>query len=209
VSVRGQYCILNKQYSKEEYEKLVPKIIEHMNAMPYVDKLGRVYKYGEFFPPEMSPFQYNLTEAHEYFPKTKEWAHSQGLTWKDEEKRSYVATKQSADLPDNIKDATPDILKETIACAHSAPARGGQDCLQECTTAFRIIPRELEFLKQFNIPLPDLCPNCRQYERFELRNLPNFYDRTCMKCQKPIYTSYAPDRKEIVYCESCYQQEVV
>ena len=25
-----QYCILNKQYSKEEYEKLVPKIIEHL-----------------------------------------------------------------------------------------------------------------------------------------------------------------------------------
>jgi len=25
-----KYCILNKQYSKEEYEELVPKIIEHM-----------------------------------------------------------------------------------------------------------------------------------------------------------------------------------
>lgn len=25
-----QYCIFNKQYTKEEYEKLVPKIIEHM-----------------------------------------------------------------------------------------------------------------------------------------------------------------------------------
>jgi hypothetical protein len=27
-----QYCILNKQYSKEEYEKLVPQIIEKMQA---------------------------------------------------------------------------------------------------------------------------------------------------------------------------------
>lgn len=25
-----QYCILNKQYTKEEYEALVPRIIEHM-----------------------------------------------------------------------------------------------------------------------------------------------------------------------------------
>ncbi|MBI4652946.1 hypothetical protein HY750_01710 [Candidatus Kuenenbacteria bacterium] len=33
-----EYCILNKQYIKEEYEKLVPKIIEHMNEMPYVSK---------------------------------------------------------------------------------------------------------------------------------------------------------------------------
>jgi len=27
-----QYCILNKQYTKEEYEKLVPQIIEKMIA---------------------------------------------------------------------------------------------------------------------------------------------------------------------------------
>ena len=27
---KKQYCILNKQYTKEEYEKLVPKIIKHM-----------------------------------------------------------------------------------------------------------------------------------------------------------------------------------
>ena len=26
-----QYCILNKQYTKEEYEKLVQKIIKQMN----------------------------------------------------------------------------------------------------------------------------------------------------------------------------------
>ncbi|MBI4653012.1 hypothetical protein HY750_02055, partial [Candidatus Kuenenbacteria bacterium] len=35
-----QYCILNKQYTKEEYEKLVPKIIEHMNAQPYVSRIS-------------------------------------------------------------------------------------------------------------------------------------------------------------------------
>ncbi|MBI4652772.1 hypothetical protein HY750_00770 [Candidatus Kuenenbacteria bacterium] len=33
-----EYCILNKQYTKEEYEKLVPKIIKHMNEMPYISK---------------------------------------------------------------------------------------------------------------------------------------------------------------------------
>jgi len=49
-----QHCILNKQYSKEEYEALAPKIIQHMNDMPYTDKKGRVYKYGEFFPTELA-----------------------------------------------------------------------------------------------------------------------------------------------------------
>src|SRR3989338_5955469 len=27
------YCILNKQYTREEYERMVPRIIEHMNSM--------------------------------------------------------------------------------------------------------------------------------------------------------------------------------
>jgi hypothetical protein len=31
IGLRGkEYCILNKQYTKEEYEALVPKIIEKM-----------------------------------------------------------------------------------------------------------------------------------------------------------------------------------
>ena len=58
-----KYCILNKQYTKEEYEELVPKIIEHMQ------KTG---EWGEFFPSWMSPFGYNETVASEYFPLTRD-----------------------------------------------------------------------------------------------------------------------------------------
>src|SRR3989344_304578 len=80
-----QYCILNKQYTKEEYEIIVPKIIEHMNSMPYIDNKGRIYKYGEFFPPELSPFAYNETIAQEYFPLSAEAAAKAGFNWKQPE----------------------------------------------------------------------------------------------------------------------------
>ncbi|MDD5750821.1 MAG: hypothetical protein PHU56_04260, partial [Candidatus Pacebacteria bacterium] len=43
-----QYCILNKQYTKEQYEALLPRIIQHMSDMPYQDRKGRTYTYGEF-----------------------------------------------------------------------------------------------------------------------------------------------------------------
>ena len=43
-----------------------------MSDMPYVDQKGIVYKYGEFFPSEISPFCYNETIAQEYFPLSKE-----------------------------------------------------------------------------------------------------------------------------------------
>ena len=222
---KGKYCILNKQYTKEEYEELVPKIIDHMNNMPYIDKKGRVYKYGEFFPAELSPFAYNETIAQEYFPLTKEQAIEQGYSWKESEERNIQITIKSEDLPDYIKDVDDTIIKEIIQCAHKG------ECNEQCTTAFKIIPQELEFYKKMNLPLPRLCPNCRHYQRLKQRNPLKLWHRKCMcngnKSENGIYTNtiahqhgdsacpnefettYSPDRKEIVYCEKCYQQEVV
>src|SRR3989338_6513758 len=84
---KKQYCIFNKQYSKEEYRVLREKIIGQMNAMPYADKKGRVYKYGEFFPAEFAPFEYNVSLAQEHFPLTKEEAIAQGYSWNRSEER--------------------------------------------------------------------------------------------------------------------------
>jgi len=220
-----QYCILNKQYSKEEYEALVPKIIEHMNTMPYVDSLGRVYKYGEFFPLELSPFSYNETIAQEYFPLTKAQALEKGYRWRDPETKHYTVTKKPDELPDNIKDVDDSILNEVIGCAHEGK------CNEQCTTAFKIIPQELQFYKRMSLPLPRLCPNCRHYQRLKQRNPLNLWHRICTcvgaksdngvytntishfhgadHCPNEFETSYAPDRPEIVYCENCYNSEVV
>ncbi len=198
-----QYCILNKQYTKEEYEALVLKIIEHMNTMPYIDSKGRTYKYGEFFPSEISPFAYNETITQEYFPLTKQQVIEKGYRFKEPEVRSYKIDLQSQDLPDHIKDVEDSIIGKVIACGHKG------ECLDQCTTAFKIIPSELQFYKKMNLALPRLCPNCRHYERLRQRNPLKLWHRTCAKCSKEIQTSYAPERKEIVYCEQCYQQEVV
>src|SRR3989344_696328 len=86
---KKSFCILNNQYLKEEYEKLLPKIIKHISEMPYVDQKGRIYKYGEFFPSDLSPFAYNESIAQEYFPLSKEEALEQGYSWKNTETRNY------------------------------------------------------------------------------------------------------------------------
>ena len=199
-----QYCILNKQYTKEEYEEMIPKIIKHMNEMPYVDKKGNVYKYGEFFPSELSPFSYNETVAEEYFPLTKEEAIRQGYGWQDKEERNYDIDIKNEDIPDNIKDVDDDIVSKIIECKHKGL------CNQQCTKAFKIIPSELQFYKRMNLPLPRYCSNCRHYERLYQRNPMKLWHRKCMKegCVNEFKTSYSPDRPEIIYCEKCYQQEV-
>jgi hypothetical protein len=58
-----QYCIFNKQYTQEEYEKIVPQIIAHMQTTG---------EWGEFFSPSISPFGYNETIAQDYFPESRE-----------------------------------------------------------------------------------------------------------------------------------------
>jgi len=218
------YCILNKQYSKEEYEALVPRIISHMNEMPYADKKGRVYRYGEFFPLEFSPFPYNDTFAQEHLPLTKEESFEKGYLWKDPEKRNYSITMEHEALPDHIKDVQDTILKEVIACAHN------QICNEQCTQAFRILPHELEFYRKIEFPLPRLCPNCRHYQRIKQRSSLKLWQRKCQcngtDCESGIYqnqgehfhkteacsngfrTSYSPDSPEIVYCKECYQAEI-
>lgn len=72
----SQYCILNKQYSKEEYEKLLPLIIEHMK------KTG---EWGRFFPVSLSPFAYNETVANEFYPMDKSAVLARDWNWRDED----------------------------------------------------------------------------------------------------------------------------
>ena len=120
IGLRGkQYCILNKQYSKEEYFNLLPKIIEHMNTMPFKDKKGLIYKYGEFFPSELSPFAYNETMAQEYFTKTKEEIIQKGHVYRTPTEKDYQVTILSKDLPDHIRDVPETILEEIIACPNN------------------------------------------------------------------------------------------
>jgi len=221
---KKQYCILNKQYTKEEYEALVPKIIEHMNSMPYIDRKGRVYKYGEFFPSELSPFSYNETLAFGDFPMTKDQALADGYRWKDPDEKDYKITLEPELIPDHIKDVTDGIMNESIGCAHK-----GQ-CLDQCTTAFRITKQELDFYRANNIPIPRLCHNCRHVRRVRNQSPMKLWHRKCAcagknsedgtyqnqtkhfhgadGCPNEFDTPYAPEIPEIVYCESCYNSEV-
>ncbi len=200
-----QYCIFNKQYTRKEYEELVPKIIKHMDEMPYVDVKGRTYKYGEFFPPELAPFAYNETVAADDFPITKQQALDQGFRWQEAGQKDYKVTLESEKLSDNIKDVTDDILKETMGCAHKG------ECACRCTTAFKITKQELDFYRFHKLPIPHLCHNCRHVRRVKNQSSMRLWHRKCMNegCNNEFETSYAPDRSEIVYCEQCYQQEII
>ena len=194
----SNYCILNKQYSKEEYEELLPKIIKQMNDMPYIDKKGIEYKFGEFFPSELSPFGYNETQAPEQFPLAKEESIKEGYNWRDNTQRTTgKETLKPENIPESIKDINDGILNEILCCI-------------ECQRNYKIVPNELIFYRKMEIPIARRCFYCRHASRVKRRNPFKLWHRKCMKegCTNEFETSYSPDRPEIVYCERCYQQEV-
>lgn len=209
-----EYCIFNKQYTKEEYEVLVKKIIQQMQEKPFVDDQGITYSYGEYFPVNFSRFAYNETAAFEFFQLKEDGVTKKGLTWVVGSKRDHSPTSSLETLPEEIALVPESITQEILPCAHES------NCNQICTHSFKITQEELAFYKRFKISLPTLCPNCRYFERQTKRTLPwKLWKRKCMcdldshdhcdNCPNEFETSYSPEKPERVYCGSCYQKEVI
>ena len=181
---RKQYCIFNKQYSKDEYDQLVVKIVTHMKSSD---------EWGLYFPPQYAPFGYNESLAFEYFPLEKEAAIAQGLLWRDPDPRDFkTQTCRFSEAIDSVDDT---ITQEVFAC-------------ESCKKNYRIIPQELQFYRQQLVPPPRKCPDCRHGERMKLRNPRKLHLRSCDACKKEMESTYAPDRTEKILCEECYLKEV-
>jgi len=181
---QSQYCIFNKQYTKEEYFELKDKIIAHMRETK---------EWGEFFPAPMSPFAYNETVAQEYFPLTQEAAEARGYTWRTEDRKSYQ--KKTFSIPDNIADVKDDILKEVLTC-------------EKTGKNYKIQKSELKFYQKMNLPIPRLCADERHKKRMALRNPRKLYERSCGECETGIKTTYSSERPEKILCEDCYLKSV-
>lgn len=181
---RKKYCILNKQYSEEDYKALLPKIIEHMKSTG---------EWGLFFPASISDFGYNDTVASDFFPLNKEDETTQGFKWVDKIEAEYG--QGTKDVPDDIFEAKADITDTVYTC-------------KESNKDYKITPQELKFYQQNGIALPNKCFKQRHKERFDQRNKRVLYDRTCEKTSEPIKTTYPPDSGWIVYSEKAYQESL-
>lgn len=196
---KGEYSILNKKYSREEYFQMIEKIQKHMNEMPYVTKQGIVYPFGENFPTEISPFAYNETAASDFYQTTKDEALLLRYTWKDLDKKHYEATVKT--IPETISEVSDSITKEVLECAEKDNP--------DSVGAFKITQDELAFYRKMNIPLPRESFNIRHLKRLNRRPKLKLLNRDCTKCGIKIKTVYTKEFSPIIYCESCYQQEVV
>ncbi len=184
------YCILNKQYTKEEYHELLPKLIELMKNRN---------EWGEFFPEKYSPFAYNEAIVNEYMPLTKDEALKEGYRWRDDIPATRGAgTIAYEALPKSPNEYTPALTKEVLTC-------------EKCEKNYKLIPDEISFYTRMGIAIPQKCFNCRHDARMQARNPRQLWHANCASCNKDIETSYPPEKQKIygLYCETCYQQEIV
>lgn len=185
---KKEYCILNKQYTKEEYEKLRAKLIARMK---------KTDEYGEFFPKELCSFAYNESIAMEYFPVSKEEALKRGYQWREEPKEKPEVEKviPADKLPETIAEIPDDVLNWAVLS-------------EESGRPFRIVRQELAFYRAHDLPIPHLHPEERQARRTSLRPPRRLWNRPCGKCGKEVESTFAPERTERVLCEECYLKEV-
>jgi len=194
-----QYCILNKQYSKDEYEKTAVKIIERMIEDG---------KWGEFFPASFSHYGYNDTLANYFFPLKREEALKIGANWTEKD----YSLKFEGDFyepNENIFNYNPQ--KSSNAKSEIEKALAGTLQCRLTKRPYKLVSSEILFNIKNNLPLPDIHPEKRQALRFSSCNPFQLWHRKCMNegCENEFETTYAPERKERVYCESCYQQSVI
>ena len=185
----AEYCILNKQYTKEEYEALLPKVIEHMK------KTG---EWGWFYPKQMLPFAYNESIVNEYFPMTKEEALAKGYRWEDDIPRTKGQTTISyEELPKNPKLFSNELTEQVLEC-------------RTCKCNYRLTTQEVTFYKRVGVSIPGECFNCRHERRMASRNVRTLFKGFCAKCNAEFETSYNENQQNEfkIYCESCYTREV-
>ncbi len=184
----SEYCILNKQYSKEEYEDLKERI---------TNELTKAGIYGLILPTEVVPFAYNETIAQDNMPLTKEETLAQGFRWEDDiQMTTGKETLLSENIPDHINEIKNEITKEILCCT-------------KCQRNYKITEQELRFYRKMVLPIPRQCFYCRHRDRISRRGSFKFFLRKCSNCGKDTNTNLTEEIAPIMYCEKCYQQEVI
>src|SRR3989344_1802945 len=183
---KKKYCILNRQYTKEEYEKLKTKIISDMEARG---------EYGKFLPYAMGLCDYNFSTGIIYFPNSKKEVLRLGGYWSDEDFSSGDGIS-ALELPDSIWETKPEISTQALICP-------------ETHNRFNISPTEYEFHKRKNFALPRIHFDRRMLKKIGRTATLRSYPYQCFYCTKDIMAYYPPEwGYQKIACEECYKQNI-
>ena len=146
-------------------------------------------EWGEFFPPSLSPFGYNESTAYDLLPLDEDVARRMGFAWSVP--REGEARLATAKIPERLSVVTDDVVHDIFACF-------------TCGRNYRITSAELKRYQDIRVPLPGNCFFCRHRARLKQRNPQQLWERQCDRCNVTVWSTYSPNRPEVVLCETCY-----
>jgi hypothetical protein len=184
---KKSYCIFNKQYTQEEYYKIVDQIKTKMLADG---------EYGEFFPYSSFLLSYNTSHADVMSPLSQAEALRLGGRWHDISKNDIPQVRPIEELPEKLSETSDEITKYGYQC----PVTG---------RPFRIVAPELDLHRKLKVALPRLHPTLRRKLLMRKHRQLQFYPGICLTCQAPYQTRIKPEENLPIICESCYQKVLI
>lgn len=179
---KKRYCVLNRQYTREEYEALVPKLIAHMQSTG---------EWGEYFPVEHAPLPYNRSYAQRYYPLSRQEVKDRGLWWCDKHEVRAEDAVSSSELPDGLPGTDEPI---TVKSALSG-------------VPFRISREEIRRARELGVPLPRLTYDERMEERARYLGRIRLHERNCARTGKPLRSPWPPGSPWIIWDKEEYEKE--
>ncbi|MBU0577532.1 hypothetical protein KJ742_00595 [Patescibacteria group bacterium] len=140
-----KYCILNKEYSEEEYKEIKSDIIKKMGDY-----------YGNPFPFDCATFSYLDSAFKDYDTFTKEEVESMGWRYGEEQEVEAGDYEDVSNIPDDISNLEDSKIETVFLCPISGKP-------------FKIIPQEIRLLKKIKAPLPRAHHEVRYEERVRFR----------------------------------------
>lgn len=195
---KKKFCILNKQYSEEEYKKIKQELIDYWKQNGTISLA---------LPKDLSTFAYNETAAQDFYPLTKEQALVSGYSWKDDMPGTFgKETLQPKEIADSIVNVNDDITKKVLRCVR-------------CNKNYKIIDAELLLYKKLGVPVPRECFDCRLRKRLDLMGTRQLQNMQCTctleheehrraQCPNTFTTKYKVGDAKKIFCKDCYKKEI-
>ena len=148
-----EYCIFNKQYSKEEYTTKRAAIVAFLKERGI---------WGKFFPAQFSGLAYNQSAAILYMPLAHVTAKMMGFRWDESPPLTPAELLSGSDLPaDQQFKAVPN----TTATLPLSLAGKGCFICEISGMPFAVLPQELRLYEALGVPPPARCFEQRHAER--------------------------------------------
>ena len=183
---RKSFCIFNRQYSEQEYRRLMSALVANMR--------GRG-EWGRFFPIGLSDFGYNETEAALNLPLSPQSAAAIGAGWSEYLAPIGVAEDaviEASALPDRIEEVDEGVLQRAIRCERTGKL-------------FRIIAKELAFHQTHRIPLPRLHPLERYRALIAHHGGTELREALCSLCGNGCETVFGQEHNNSLACPTCFK----